>query len=81
MRCQDRDESKRGNTAIGVCVAVCPENHHEEDDEQEKLQQKDLQIQQLRDRNRVDKNTIQSVRSQMKTLRAHKPRDDASRKK
>lgn len=41
----------------------------EEDDEQEKLKQKDLQLQQLKERNRVDKNTIQSLRSQMKMLR------------
>lgn len=54
---------------------------HEEDDEQDKLKQKDLQIQQLRDRNRVDKNTIQSLRNQMKMLRAQKTRDEASRPK
>ena len=47
-----------------------------EEDGQDKLQQKDLQIQQLRYRLRVDKNTIQSLRNQMKTLRAKKTRDD-----
>ncbi|MCX6141841.1 MAG: hypothetical protein NTZ35_01340 [Ignavibacteriales bacterium] len=49
--------------------------YKEDDEQQDKLKQKDLQIQQLRDRNRVDKNTIQSLRNQMKTLRAQKTRD------
>ena len=57
------------------CAKVSPDESiqiDEEDDEQDKLKQKDLQIQQLRDRNRVDKNTIQSLRNQMKILRAKK---------
>ena len=43
-----------------------------EDDEQDKLMQKDLQIQQLRDRNRVDKNTIQSLRTQLRISKGRK---------
>jgi len=57
-------------THVANVMPYAPKNIHEEDDEQEKLKQKDLQMQQLKDRNRVDKNTIQSLRSQMKTLRA-----------
>jgi hypothetical protein len=56
---------------VANVAPYAPKNIHEEDDDaQEKLKQKDLQIQQLKDRNRVDKNAIQSLRSQMKTLRA-----------
>ena len=51
-------------------VAEVPMELDEDEDEKDRLKQKDLQIQQLRDRNRVDKNTIQSVRAQLKMLRS-----------
>ncbi|TSA19510.1 hypothetical protein D4R75_08935 [bacterium] len=60
-------------THVANVMPYAPKSIHEEDnDEQEKLKQKDLQLQQLKDRNRVDKNTIQSLRSQMKMLRQRK---------
>jgi hypothetical protein len=53
-------------------VGEMPTKVEEEENEVDKLKQKDLQIQQLRDRNRVDKNTIQSLRNQAKILRNRK---------
>jgi hypothetical protein len=49
---------------------VSPRKIDEESDEKDKLEKKDQQIQQLKDRNRIEKDVSRSLRNQMRVLRA-----------
>ena len=66
-------------TRVANASLIAPKNITEDDDEQEKLKQKDLQMQQLKDKNRLDrerarieKNVTKSLRTQLQALKSRK---------
>lgn len=55
--------------ALSSCEPIEVEEGREEDDSRREDDARKLQIQQLRDRSKVDRNTIQSLRTQIRLLR------------